>query len=290
MSGIIFLEESPMKKKQLKMNKLSGVGASLRFDYLESLESDLDRYDFFEILVDNILDDSASFYSHLKNLLRAKPIAFHCVNMNLGSSKGVDLGYVDKIAEMVEMLRPAVISDHLAWTAFDGKYFHDLLPLPYNQESLKIVCNNIEQVQNKLGRQIAIENPSTYLALKGSEIDEAEFIKMTCEQSGCSLLLDVNNVVVNCFNQGMDQHSYINTLMDAPVSYIHMAGHEVRNSHLFDSHSAPPSEESLKLYAYALEKLGETPTILEWDADLPEYQDFCQELSKIQKIYQGYES
>ena len=269
------------------MTSSLSVGASLRFKYLDEVKSDITRYSFFELLVDNILHDSEDFYNELRDTLSGRPVFFHSVGMNLGSASGIDLAYLDIIGEMIAKFQPIYVSDHLAWTGIENTFSHDLLPLPYTEESLEFLCRNIETVQKHLGITLSIENPSTYVSFKEDSITEPDFLKKVCEQTQCELLLDINNVVVNSFNHGLDQTKYLNTIKDCPISYMHIAGHDTRSNHLFDSHSKAPSDETLNLYKESISIFGKKPVLLEWDQDLPDYSIYCQQIDKIKNIYEG---
>jgi hypothetical protein len=162
-----------------------------------------------------------------------------------------------------------LVSEHLSWSAAGGRYVNDLLPLPYTEESLQVFCEHVNQAQEFLGREMLIENPSSYVAWCDSTIPEAEFLRAVAERTGCGILLDVNNVYVSAMNQGFDPLAYLAAIPVAPVREIHLAGFDLGEHCLVDTHGKPVAEPVWALYAEAMRRFGAVPTLIEWDTDLP---------------------
>ena len=181
---------------------------------------------------------------------------------------------VARVARLVERLQPALVSEHLSWSRFGARYFNDLLPLPYTEEALDIVARNVGRLQDRLGRQVAIENPSAYLGFRHSALTEAEFLDELARRSGCGLLLDINNVVVTAHNLGLDPADWLNELPGEAITQFHLAGHS-RNvlddgsTILIDDHGSRVCREVWSLFDEVLQRFGPRPTLVEWDTDIP---------------------
>lgn len=197
-------------------------------------------------------------------------LSLHGIGLSLGSAQTPLGTHLQQLKWLVDTYDPLFVSDHLAWVGIDGMYANDLLPLPYTEESLRVVIDNIDATQNYLGRQLLLENPSRYLDFSHSTIPESEFINTVAQRSGCGILLDVNNVFVGAHNLGFDARAFIAALNADTVQEIHLAGFTERNQLLIDTHSQPVDARVWQLYEYALSVLGDKPTLIEWDADLPE--------------------
>ena len=201
-------------------------------------------------------------------------LSLHGVGLSLGSATGVDTAHLRRVKALAERFAPFRISEHLSWSVSDGHYLNDLLPLPYTEESLTIVCQNVEQFQVTLGRSILLENPSTYLRFRHSTIPEAEFIAEIARRAGCGLLCDVNNIYVTCQNFHLDPLAYLDALSPASVGEIHLAGHfktaREGRTLLIDDHGTHVSPAVWELYGEALERFGGVPTLIEWDRNLPD--------------------
>jgi uncharacterized protein (UPF0276 family) len=214
-------------------------------------------------------------------LLRARrdvPVSLHGIGLSLGSVDPLDERHLRALAALIGKVEPALVSDHLSWSSFGGVYTNDLLPLPTTREALEHVSARVERVQQRLGRRILVENVSSYLRFTHSEMAECEFLAELARRSGCGLLLDVNNVYVSACNHGFDARAYVDALPPGAVQEIHLAGHVANpvprldgraGEILIDSHSAPVPPAVWALYERAIERFGATPTIVEWDAELP---------------------
>ena len=224
----------------------------------------------------------------LADLRRDYPVSLHGVGLSLGSAGDLDARHLEQLAALVERIEPALISEHVSWSVADGRYLNDLLPLPYTEEALGVLVNHIDEVQTRLGRTIAIENPSTYLQLDGAEMDEASFVAKAVRQSGCLLLLDVNNVYVSARNHGFDAHAWLNAMPADCVAEIHLAGHTLKSIDgvelRIDDHASPVPEAVWQLYRRTIERIGSRPTLIEWDADIPTLEVLLAEAAKADRI------
>jgi hypothetical protein len=204
------------------------------------------------------------------------PISLHGVGMSLGSVDELDRQHLGQLRDLIQRVEPALVSEHLSWSSFGGRYLNDLLPMPYTDETLTHLTARISQVQDYLGRQLLIENPSSYLEYGFSSYPESSFINALAQRSGCGILLDVNNVYVSCVNHGWNALDYLSDIAADKVGEIHLAGHAVKKvgeqSILIDTHNAPVSDAVWQLYQAAIQHLGSRPTLIEWDADLPAWQ------------------
>jgi len=201
------------------------------------------------------------------------PISLHGVGMSLGSVDELDRQHLRQLQNLIQRIEPGLVSEHLSWSSFGGRYLNDLLPMPYTDETLKHLAARISQVQDYLGRQLLIENPSSYLEYGFSSYSESGFLNELAQRSGCGILLDVNNVYVSCINHGWNALDYLYEIAADKIGEIHLAGHTVKKvgeqSILIDTHNAPVSDAVWQLYQAAIRHLGSRPTLIEWDVDLP---------------------
>lgn len=204
----------------------------------------------------------------------------HGVSLNIGSTDPLDLDYLAQLKSLAQRIDPVFVSDHLCWTSVNGVNGHELLPLPLTQEALDHVITRVCVVQEHLGRTLVLENPSSYVSFRCSEMTEWGFLRRLSEVTGCQLLLDVNNVYVSSVNLGFDPKMYIDSLSPDSVAYIHIAGHNMQGSQLIDTHSRSVSNEVWQLYYQAQKLVGGVPIMLEWDADIPSFPELVAELDK----------
>jgi hypothetical protein len=214
------------------------------------------------------------------------PLSLHGVGLSIGSTDPLDRTHLAELARLERDFNPILVSEHLAWGSVDGRYMNDLLPLPYTTEALRHMAVRVGAVQDSLGRQILIENVSSYLQFNGSEMSEWEFLAALAAESGCAILLDVNNLYVNAVNHGFDPCEYLNSIPPRAVQEIHLAGHSVERlgTHelLVDTHAAPVCSAVWELYGAALERFGPVHTLIEWDAELPALDVLLTEARKIE--------
>ena len=204
----------------------------------------------------------------LTELAAQYPVSVHAVGLSLGSE--IEPAHLERVAALVASLNPPLVSEHLAWSAGDGIYHNDLLPLPYTEESLAVVGGNLGRLQDRLQRQVLVENPAAYLRWPGDSYDEPDFLAALVTRSGCLLLLDLNNVHVSAANHGLDAAAYLAALPGTAIGQYHLAGHCRQGDVLIDSHAGPVAPAVWELYEQALARFGPRPTLVEWDADLPE--------------------
>jgi len=209
----------------------------------------------------------------LERLRRDYPVALHGVGLSLGTADGLDCGHLARLRELIARIEPCLVSEHLSWSVAGGTYLNHLLPLPYTEETLDVFAAHVDEAQDALGRQVLIENPSSYLRFRHSSIPEPEFLAELVRRTGCGLLCDVNNVFVTASNLGLDAVAYIDALPGAAIREIHLAGHSENEADghtiLIDDHGSPVAEPVWRLYAHTLRRLGPVPTLIEWDTDLP---------------------
>ncbi len=240
--------------------------------------------DWFEAITENCLDHQGYAIRVLEHVASHVPIVFHGVSLSIGSSAPLDMAYLAKVRDLAARFRPLWVSDHLCWTGMGGINSHDLLPMPLTEASLDHVAGRVEQVQEFLGRPLILENPSSYLEFSASMIPEQEFIARLAERTGCGLLLDVNNVHVSCFNHGLDPLAYIDAIPAEHVVQMHLAGPSDYGTHLIDTHDGPVPDAVWPLYARAWDHCGPVATLLEWDANIPPFEDLLFELDRARAV------
>jgi uncharacterized protein (UPF0276 family) len=244
---------------------------------------------WFEIHAENYMVDGGSRLAWLDAIRRDKPLSIHGVGLSLAGDAPLDPDHLDRLCDLVLRFEPALVSEHLAWSRHGQVYHPDLLPFPRTRARLERIAENIDRVQDGLGRQILIENPSLYLALRGHEMDEVEFLTELVFRTGCGLLLDVNNVHVTAHNLGGDALAYIDALPASAVGEIHLAGHaadeRLGEALLIDSHDAPISEAVWALYDHALARFGPRPTLIERDGNVPAFAVLMAERDRAMSHY-----
>lgn len=261
-----------------------GFGLGLRAQHYDDIINSQPVADWFEIISENYMYSHGRL-RHLLEKVRARyPIVMHGVSLSIGTIDPLNSDYLYKLRELEQWLKPAWVSDHLCWTGVAHKNTHDLLPLPYTEEALSHVVDRIKKVQDFLGRTLVIENPSTYLEFSSSYMPEEVFLARMADESGCGLLLDVNNIYVSCFNHKKDCRQYIDTLPLDQVWQIHLAGHSDHGTHLFDTHSGPVIDAVWDLYKYVIGKDGIKNTMIEWDENIPTFDILAAELQKARQF------
>ncbi len=250
-----------------------GLRAPHVVEFVESAQAQGRLTGFIEVHSENYFGRGGRPLHWLQRARRDHPLSLHGVGLSIGGCDPLDGPYLDRLADLIERVDPVLVSDHLCFSSAGGVHAHDLLPLPYTDEALDHVVARLQQVQQRLGRTILIENPSRYVAFAGSTMGEAEFLAEAARRSGCGILLDVNNVFVSACNLGLDAGAYLRALPVGAVRQIHLAGHLERRIDgaeiMIDSHSRPVAEAVWSLYRDALARFGPLPTLVEWDADLP---------------------
>ncbi len=273
-------------------DKISGVGLGLRNQHFQEFIEDKPDVPWLEIHTENFFSSGSTASKYVEQIRRDYPFSAHCVGLSLGSV-AVDCevreNHLQKVKATVERLQPALVSDHLSWSASDKvHYLPDLLPVPYTDEALGVMVENIDHVQEVLGRQILVENPSSYLAYKDSPIPEWEFLNALVKKSGCGILLDINNIYVSAHNHGFDAEFYLSQIPIEPVQEIHLAGYDVRNVEgqdvYIDTHGKRVYDPVWDLYIRAIDRFGGVPTLIEWDNDVPKLEVLMEEKAKADVI------
>ncbi|MFO0601085.1 MAG: DUF692 domain-containing protein [Myxococcaceae bacterium] len=237
-----------------------------------------------EVISENFMGIGGRPMAVLEKARRDRPVVLHGVSLGIGSTAALDQRYLADLKALIHRIEPALVSDHLCWGHAHGRYSHDLLPMPYTRESLAHVVDRVRQVQDVLGRQLMLENPSTYLEFESSEIPEQEFLASVAEQADCGVLLDVNNVYVSSRNHGFDARAYLDAIPVERVGQFHLAGHQDRGNIVIDTHEGHVVDEVWKLYAHAIRRFGEVPSLIEWDEGVPELETLLAESRKAQHL------
>jgi uncharacterized protein (UPF0276 family) len=242
------------------------------------------RVDWFEIISENYMIKGGRPLANLMLVRQHYPVVMHGVALSIGSTDPLNRAYLAELKDLARRVEPAIISDHLCWTGIGGLNTHDLLPLPLSEEALDHVCARVAQVQDYLGRPIAIENASTYVTFASSTIPEWEFLAELARRTGCRLLLDINNIHVSAFNHGFAAETYLAGIAPDSVAYLHLAGHEHNRTHIIDTHDHPVPDAVWDLYAAALRRFGPVSTMIERDDKIPPFGELVAELSAARAI------
>ncbi len=261
-----------------------GYGLGLRTDHYEEILSGEPPIDWFEILSENYIVPGGRQLYHLDQINERYPLVMHGVSLSIGSTDPLNMDYLKDLKTLAKRVEPAWISDHLCWTSHGGHNTHDLVPMPYNEETLNHLVGRIKQVQDYLGRQILLENVSSYLTYKASEMEEWEFLKLVCEEADCLLLLDINNIYVSGFNHEFDPKMFIDHIPAERVYQIHLAGHENNGDYIIDTHDHPVIDEVWDLYKYTIGKMGKITTMIERDDHIPPLTDLVIEVEKARDL------
>jgi uncharacterized protein (UPF0276 family) len=229
---------------------------------------------WFEIHAENYMGAGGPPHRYLAAIRDRYPISLHGVGLSIGAARELDREHLQRLKQLNERYQPGLFSEHLAWSTHDSVFFNDLLPVPYNPDSLARVCDHIDEVQETVGRRMLLENPSTYLAFVESTMSEIDFLVEIRRRTGCGLLLDVNNVQVSAVNQQTDPLDYLDAFPVEHVGEIHLAGYAPEHDGkgaplLIDAHDRPIAPEVWRLYERAVERAGPVPTLVEWDNDVP---------------------
>lgn len=266
------------------MIKNTGIG--LRHQHLQQVIDEEPDVDWFEVHSENFFYDNFATYQ-LEQIADKYPLSLHGIGLSLGSVDALNQQHLQNLKNAIARFKPDLVSDHLSWSNVDNHYLNGLLPLPYTQGALNNFIDKVKQTQDFLGRKILIENPSSYLCFKESTIPEWEFFAALPSLSGCGLLLDVNNVFVSCFNHNYQANDYLNSIDIDDVLEIHLAGYTEKilekGKILIDDHSKRVSNKVWDLYQTTLSKIGNKPTLIEWDSDIPDLSILLNEAQKAQE-------
>jgi uncharacterized protein (UPF0276 family) len=268
----------------LSLLPFEGFGLGLRpVHYQEFLDHDV-PVDFVEVISENFMVKGGKPLVVLDAIRERYPVAMHGVSLSIGSADGLNQDYLRQLRELAARIQPLWVSDHLCWTGIDGFNSHDLLPLPYSNEALDIVCANLNQVQDILKRPLLLENPSTYLDYANANYSEPDFLAELCRRTGCYLLLDVNNIYVSGTNQGFDPFQYLSSIPQDCVRQMHLAGHSRGAHRLIDTHDEPVPNSVWSVYHAACERFGSVASMIERDDNIPPLSDLLEELDMARTI------
>lgn len=262
------------------------VGLGLRAPHLDHILARKPEVNWFEIISENYMLEGGRVLQRLDRILEHYPVVQHGVGLYLGSAQGVDMEHLGRLKTLTKRTNTPWVSDHLCWGSVDGTYSHDLLPLPYTREAIACVVENIKVVQNVLEVPLVIENVSSYAEFHESEMTEWEFLTEVAERADVGILLDVNNVYVSSINHGFDPMTYLQQVPHARVAQMHVAGHARHDDCVIDTHDGPVIEPVWRLYERAIELVGPTPTVLEWDAQIPSFEQVMAEALKATHYWQ----
>ena len=270
-------------------SNLTGIG--LRAPHIEGLLAERTSVGFLEAHSENYFGGGLP-RRQIRQIAERYPLSLHGVGLSLGRADGLDQEHLSRICQLANELNPVFISEHLSWSAYSHMHVPDLLPLPATKEALGVFCDHVDEFQERLGRTILIENPSNYLLFDRLDYSEPEFLNEISARTGCGLLLDINNVHVSAHNLGLNAQAYVDAIArDGRVKEMHLAGYiantiSADETILIDTHSRPVYPQVWDLYAYALRRFGNTPTLIEWDSDIPELSVLCAEARKADVIRQ----
>lgn len=263
-----------------------GFGLGLRTEHYNAILESKPKVDWFEALSENYMIPGGKPLDYLDKIRKIYPVVMHGVSLSIGSTAPVDADYLRDLRKLADRIEPAWISDHLCWTGVHGQNMHDLLPMPYTEESAHHVAERVGIVQDYLGRQILLENVSSYASYVDSNMSEWEFISLIAEKADCLLLLDVNNIYVSSFNHQFDAKTFIDGVPAKRIQQIHLAGHQNNGDYIIDTHDAPVIDPVWDLYEYAISRLGAVSTMIERDDKIPELEVLVDELNVARAIAQ----
>ncbi len=260
------------------------AGVGLRAPHVRQVLAERPHIAWLEVHSENYYAGGGTALAALDRIRVDYPLSLHGVGMSLGSTDPIDATHLGKLRRLIDRCEPALVSEHLCWSGAGGRHLNDLLPLPYTEEALAHVCRRVAQVQDFLGRELAVENVSSYLAFADATIPEWEFVAAVARRTGCKLLVDVNNIYVNATNHGFDADTYLAAMPVEAIAEIHLAGFEDIGSCLIDTHGAPVAPDVWSLYARAIDRYGPRPTLIEWDVDIPPLDTLLAEAAKAQSV------
>lgn len=271
------------------------AGVGLKPAHYRDILDDKPDIGWFEIHAENYMGEGGPPHAYLTAIRERYPLSLHGVGLSIGGAGPLDSAHLARLRGLLDRYQPALFSEHLAWSSHDTVYLNDLLPLPYTEETLYRVCSHIDEVQDTLQRQMLLENPSTYVAFAETSMSEVDFLKEVATRTGCGLLLDVNNVFVQAANHGLDAVDYLDAFPAEHVGEIHLGGHaEDRDDNgaqlLIDDHGREVADPVWGLYAHALARTGPTPTLIEWDNDVPDWPQLFAEAKRAEAVIAGRRS
>ncbi|WP_447787487.1 MNIO family bufferin maturase [Pseudomonas germanica] len=261
-----------------------GYGLGLRSTYYQQILEQSPDVDWFEVVSENFMVQGGKALYYLDAIAERYPLVMHGVSLSIGGPHALDPDYLNQLKQLAERVKPAWISDHLCWSRGNAHQLHDLLPLPYTEESLDYIAARVMQVQDILQRPLVLENVSSYVRVASDDFTEWEFLAALSRESGCELLLDVNNVYVSSRNHGFDPWAFIRSLPIDKVRQLHLAGHSDYGDYVIDTHDHPVSDPVWALYQRTLEHFGPVATLLERDDHFPPFDELLDELQKAREL------
>jgi uncharacterized protein (UPF0276 family) len=261
-----------------------GYGLGLRKEHYEAVLNDHPPVDWFEIVSENYMVDGGKPLYYLDRIRTHYPMAMHGVSLSIGSTQTLDLDYLDRLKALIERVQPAWFSDHLCWTGVQGINLHDLMPLPYTEEAIAHVVERVQRVQDHVGRQMLLENVSSYVSYSDSQLSEWDFLCEVAECADCLILLDINNIYVSAFNHNFDPHAYLEAMPAERIWQIHLAGHTREDDLIIDTHDHPIADPVFELYAAAVKRFGRVTTMIERDDRIPPLPELLEELAQVRRI------
>lgn len=269
-------------------SKKVGIGVGLRSPHYSYILENRPKISWFEAISENYMGldslDGGRPIQILEKVRENYPIVLHGVSLSIGSIDEINFKYLDRLRQLIERIHPLWVSDHICWTGVNGENLHDLMPLPYTEETVEHLTEKILKAQDFLKRPLVFENVSAYLSFKHSEMTEWEFLNEIVQRTGCGLLIDVNNVYVSSVNQNFDPVTYLSAIPKTSVAQIHLAGHTVSENCLIDTHDSPVSEKVWDLYGLAIQLYGNVPTLIEWDDKIPDFSVLEAESLRAEKL------
>lgn len=262
-----------------------GFGLGLRTEHYNAILEAEPTIDWFEALSENYMIPGGKPLNYLDRIRENYPVVMHGVSLSIGSTAEVDKDYLRDLKKLADRIEPVWISDHLCWTGVHGQNMHDLLPLPYTEETVKHVAERVRIVQDYLGRQILLENVSSYASYIDSSMTEWEFISQIAEKADCLLLLDVNNIYVSSYNHQFDAKAFIDGVPAKRIQQIHLAGHNNHGDYIIDTHDAPVIDPVWQLYEHAIARFGAVSTMIERDDKIPALEELVDELNIARTIF-----
>lgn len=264
-----------------------GMGLGLRTDHYQYILEHSPAVDWFEILTENYLFDGGKPLYFLDKVRENYPLVMHGVSLSIGSTDPLNFDYLKKVKQLAERIQPKWISDHLCWTGVNQRNIHDLLPLPYTENTIDHIVERVKCVQDFYKQRILLENVSSYITYKESEMTEWEFLTEIAYRADCLILLDINNIYVSSYNHGFDPETYLQAIPVDSVQQFHLAGHQNCDDYIIDTHDHPVINEVWELYAKAIKRFGDVSTMIERDDQIPPFEELWQELDYAKKIKQS---
>ena len=261
-----------------------GYGLGLRKEHYDTVLVEHPAVDWFEIISENYMVEGGKPLDYLTRIREHYPMVMHGVSMSVGSTEPLDFGYLKQLKALIQRMEPEWFSDHLCWTGVNGVNLHDLMPLPYTEEAVEHVADRVSQVQDYLGRQMLLENVSSYVSYSDSQMSEWEFLREVAERADCLILLDINNIYVSAFNHSFDPYTYLYAIPGERVYQFHLAGHTHEDNLIIDTHDHPIADPVFELYAAAVQRFGRVSTMIERDDHIPPLAELLEELDQVRRI------